>query len=136
MPTATQLAYSLLFVGSGIFFLVLAFSLFLPVVMLAPSKFAICFTSGSMLVLIGCITMRGWQTQVSNMLSSKRLGFTSGAMSCYLRLFIQCLNIAFCNALQLLNVAVYAVTIIATLYAALAMHSYSLSLLACVAQVK
>lgn len=78
MPNSTQLAYFAAFLGSGILFLILAFTVFLPVIMLAPSKFAICFTIGSVLILSAFVSLRGWRHQISHMLSADRLLFTLG----------------------------------------------------------
>ena len=78
MPSSTQLAYFAALLGSGIFFLVLAFMLFLPVVILAPSKFALCFTLGSAMCLAAFMSLRGWRHQLKHMLSQDRLLFTLG----------------------------------------------------------
>lgn len=78
MPSSTQLAYFAAFLGSGVIFLVLAFTIFLPVIMLAPSKFAICFTIGSVLVLSAFVSLRGWRHQLTHMFSADRLLFTLG----------------------------------------------------------
>lgn len=79
LPSSTQLAYFAALLGSGIFFLVLAFSLFLPVIILSPSKFALTFTVGSILLLSAFMTLRGWESQVAHLFSSDRLIFTTGA---------------------------------------------------------
>lgn len=107
MPSSTQLAYFAAFLGSGVIFLVLAFTIFLPVIMLAPSKFAICFTIGSVLVLSAFVSLRGWRHQLTHMFSADRLLFTLA----------------------------YAGSMAGTLYAALSLHSYVLSLVFCTAQV-
>ena len=132
MPSSTQLAYFAAFLGSGLFFLIVAFSLFLPVIILAPSKFAICFTIGSVLVLSAFVSLRGWQNQLAQMLSSDRLLFTLGEPA-----------IQLCDALhtahkcpQILSNAAYLGSMGGTLYAALGMHSYVLSLVCCAAQVR
>jgi hypothetical protein len=78
MPSSTQLAYFAALLGSGVFFLILAFTLFLPVIMLAPSKFAICFTFGSAMILAAFISLRGWRHQLKHMLAPDRLLFTLG----------------------------------------------------------
>ena len=52
--------------------------LFLPVVMLAPSKFAVCFTIGSLLLMSAFLSLRGWQSQLSHMFSTERLPFSAG----------------------------------------------------------
>ena len=60
-------------------FEILAFTLFLPVIILAPSKFALCFTLGSVLVLGAFVSLRGWRSQLVHMFSAERLPFTIGA---------------------------------------------------------
>lgn len=107
IPSSTQLAYFAALFGGGLFFLGLAFFLFLPVIIIAPSKFAICFTVGSLLTLSAFVSLRGWRQQLSHMLSSDRLLFT----------------VAYFGSMG------------GTLYAALAMHSYILSLICCATQV-
>ena len=47
MPNMQQFAYFFAFLIAGLVFLVIAFSLFLPVIILAPNKFAISFTIAS-----------------------------------------------------------------------------------------
>ena len=148
MPNSTQLAYFAAFLGSGVLFLVLAFTLFLPVIMLAPSKFAICFTIGSVLVLSAFVSLRGWRHQLTHMLSADRLLFTLGKIktrSCVIRgllwlyfssvmsVLCKCMNL--CGALKMLAAA-YAGSMAGTLYAALSLHSYVLSLVFCAAQVR
>ena len=88
MPSTTQLTYFAAFLGGGAIFLVLAFTIFLPVIMLAPSKFAICFTIGSVLVLSAFVSLRGWRHQLTHMLSADRLLFTVGELlgSCFMPL--------------------------------------------------
>ena len=81
MPTTQQFAYFFAFVGAGLVFMVIAFSIFLPVIVLAPSKFALSFTLGSILVMSGFAALRGWKQQASHMFSAARLPFTAG-MAC------------------------------------------------------
>ncbi|CAL8460859.1 g390 [Coccomyxa elongata] len=107
LPSTTHFTWFLALLASGIVFLILAFSLFLPVIILAPSKFAICFTIGSALIMGAFVSLRGWKSQLLHMFSSDRLPFTIG----------------------------YIGSMAGTLYAALALHSYILSLVCCCLQV-
>ena len=76
--SSTSLTYFFALLGTGLLFLILAFTLFLPVIMLAPSKFAVCFTIGSLLTLSAFMSLRGWGGQLAHMFSSERLPFTAG----------------------------------------------------------
>lgn len=107
VPTGQQLAYFFAFMAGGIFFLVLSFSLFLPIVIIAPAKFAFSFSIGSVLILGAFASLRGWQQQFQHMFSKDRLPFSAG----------------------------YIGSIAATLYTALIMHSYVFSLVCCALQV-
>ncbi|KAG2489053.1 hypothetical protein HYH03_012489 [Edaphochlamys debaryana] len=74
--------------------------LFLPVIILSPSKFALSFTLGCLCIMAGFVQLRGWKTQLQHMASAERLPYT----------------------------AAYVGSVAATLYAALFMRSYLLSL--------
>ena len=78
MPNTQQFAYFFAFIGAGLVFMILAFSIFLPVIVIAPSKFALSFTIGSLLVMAGFAALRGLKQQASHMLSASRLPFTTG----------------------------------------------------------
>lgn len=82
MPSTQQFAYFFAFIGAGLVFMILAFSVFLPVIALAPSKFALSFTIGSLLVMAGFAALRGLKQQASHMLSASRLPFTAGMCIC------------------------------------------------------
>ena len=83
MPSGQQFAYFAAIMAAGIFFLVTAFTIFLPVIMLAPSKFAVCFTLGSILVMVAFAALRGFKNQVQHMMTSERIPFTLGTASPY-----------------------------------------------------
>jgi hypothetical protein len=76
-------------------------------IILVPSKFAITFSLGSGLIIASLGALKGWHAMFGSMASKERLPFT----------------------------AAYVGSLLATLYAALALQSYVLSLLSCVAQV-
>ncbi len=67
--------------GGGLVFLSLAFFVFLPVIILAPAKFALCFSIGCLLVLSSFAALRGWQYQAQQMITRERLPFTAGGWS-------------------------------------------------------
>lgn len=85
MPSTQQFAYFFAFIGAGLVFMILAFSVFLPVIVLAPSKFALSFTIGSLLVMAGFAALRGLKQQASHMLSASRLPFTAGTCAIVLK---------------------------------------------------
>eukprot|EP00798_Chlamydomonas_sp_ICE-L_P020258 gene20258-27012_t len=101
VPTSTQLIYFFCFLAGGGVFLMLAFTIFLPIIILSPSKFAMSFTLGCLLIMTAFTMLKGWKQQMKHMMTRERLPFSAG----------------------------YIGSIIATLYAALIMHSYLLSLL-------
>ncbi|KAG2438080.1 hypothetical protein HXX76_005689 [Chlamydomonas incerta] len=101
IPSGQQLVYFFCFLAAGGVFLLLAFMLFLPVIILAPSKFALSFTLGCLCIMSGFIQLRGFKQQLTHMMSADRLPYSLG----------------------------YVGSVLATLYAALVMRSYLLSLL-------
>lgn len=107
VPGTTQWVYFAALAGAGGLFLLLAFTIFLPVIILAPSKFALTFTIGSALILASMGALRGWRSMFGHLASKERAPFT----------------------------AAYAGSLLGTLYAALFMHSYIFSLVFCGAQV-
>ncbi|KAI8467688.1 MAG: Got1/Sft2-like family-domain-containing protein [Monoraphidium minutum] len=107
IPSGEQLMYFFALLGGGMFFLFMAFFIFLPVIILAPSKFALAFTIGCCLVLSAFAALKGWRRQAALMLERERLPFTAG----------------------------YLGSVGLTLYAAIFLHSYLLSLGASALQV-
>ena len=80
MPNTMNFTWFLALLGAGLLFSILAFSLFLPIIILAPSKFAICFTIGSALIMSAFVSLRGWKGQLAHMFSTERLPFTVGEL--------------------------------------------------------
>lgn len=107
MPSAAQFTYFAVFMGSGVFFVFIAVTMFLPVIILAPAKFASAFTLGSSLIMASFFALKGFQAQLKYMMEKERLLFSIG----------------------------YIGSMGATLYAALIMHSYIMSLACCGIQV-
>ena len=108
MPSATQWTYFAVLAGTGVLFLMASIFVFLPLLILSPSKFALTFSLGSGLILSSLGALKGWRTMGAHMLSRDRLPFT----------------------------AAYVGSLFGTIYAAIFMHSYLFSLLFCVAQVR
>ena len=46
----------------------------LPVIILSPSKFALCFTTGCMLTMAGFAQLRGWRQQLGHMTGLAHFG--------------------------------------------------------------
>ena len=81
IPSGQQLVYFFSFLAAGGVFLLLAFTIFLPTIILSPSKFALSFTLGCLFVMIGFSMLRGWQQQLHHMMSKERMPFTAGMSS-------------------------------------------------------
>ncbi|WMV40022.1 hypothetical protein MTR67_033407 [Solanum verrucosum] len=107
IPSGKALMYFGLFMATGVFFIFMAFTLFLPVIVLVPQKFAICFTLGCSFIIGSFFALKGPKTQFAHMFSMERLPFTLGFMG----------------------------SMIGTLYVSMALHSYILSALFSVIQV-
>ncbi|KAF8062925.1 SFT2 [Scenedesmus sp. PABB004] len=100
LPSGTQLVHFAGLLGCGLLFLACALFIGLPTLLLSPSKFALFFTIGCCLVLSAFAALKGWRAQVAHMLERERLPFSAG----------------------------YVGAVALTLYAALIMKSYVLSL--------
>lgn len=107
VPGTTQWVYFGAFAAAGVIFMSLSFFIFLPMIILSPSKFAVTFSIGSLCIICSLGALRGWKQMASVLIARERLPFT----------------------------AAYFGSLFATLYAALVMHSYLISLLSCVAQI-
>ncbi|PSC72906.1 transport SFT2-like [Micractinium conductrix] len=107
IPNTTQWTYFVFFLGMGALFLAMAFFLFLPVIILAPAKFAMTFSIGSALLIASLGALKGWKAMFGHLLEKERLPF-AGA---------------------------YFGSLLATLYVSLVMHSYLFSLVFCGTQL-
>ncbi|KAL1202971.1 hypothetical protein V5N11_015222 [Cardamine amara subsp. amara] len=107
MPSGKSLMYFGLLLASGVFFIFIAFTMFLPVMVLMPQKFAICFTLGCGFIIGSFFALRGPQNQLAHMTSMERLPLTLGFIA----------------------------TMVGTIYVSMVLHSYILSVLFSVLQV-
>ncbi|XP_058219103.1 protein transport protein SFT2-like isoform X1 [Rhododendron vialii] len=107
IPSGKSLMYFGLLLATGVFFIFIAFTMFLPVIVLVPQKFALCFTLGCCLIIGSFFALKGLKNQLEHMLSKERLPFTLGFLS----------------------------TMVGTIYVSMALHSYILSVLFSVLQV-
>ncbi|OEL16542.1 hypothetical protein BAE44_0022439, partial [Dichanthelium oligosanthes] len=71
-PSGKALMYFGLFLATGIFFVFIAFALFLPVMVLMPQKFAICFTLGCALIIASLFALKGPANQLVHMTSKEK----------------------------------------------------------------
>ncbi|XP_019447043.1 PREDICTED: protein transport protein SFT2 [Lupinus angustifolius] len=107
VPSGKALVYFGLLLASGVFFVFIAFTLFLPVMVIMPQKFAISFTLGCGFIIGSFFALKGPKNQLAHMLSRERLPFT----------------LTFIGSM------------IGTLYVSMVLHSYILSVLFSVVQV-
>ncbi|KAJ8620189.1 hypothetical protein MRB53_028718 [Persea americana] len=107
VPSAKSLMYFGLLLATGIFFIFIAFTMFLPVMVLMPQKFAICFTLGCAFIIGSFFALKGPKNQLSHMSSRERLPFTLGFLG----------------------------SMVGTIYVSMVLHSYVLSVLFSVIQV-
>ncbi|XP_047336996.1 protein transport protein SFT2-like isoform X2 [Impatiens glandulifera] len=106
-PSGKALMYFGIFLATGVFFIFIAFTMFLPVIVLVPQKFALCFTLGSGLIIASFFAMKGPMNQFAHMISTERLPFTVGFLG----------------------------TMVGTVYVSMVLHSYILSVIFSVLQV-
>lgn len=71
VPSGTSVLYFALLLASGVFFIIIAVSIFLPVMVLTPQKFAICFTIGCGLIIASLFALKGPKNQLRHMLSKE-----------------------------------------------------------------
>lgn len=107
VPSGKALMYFGLFLASGVFFIFIAFTMFLPVMVLMPQKFALCFTVGCGFIIGSFFALRGPKNQLAHMSSKERLPFTLGFIG----------------------------SMAGTIYVSMVLHSYILSVLFSVIQV-
>ncbi|XP_058112864.1 protein transport protein SFT2-like isoform X2 [Magnolia sinica] len=107
VPSAKSLMYFGLFLAAGIFFIFIAFTMFLPVMVLMPQKFALCFTVGCAFIVGSFFALKGSKNQLLHMFSRERLPFTVGFIG----------------------------SMVGTIYVSMVLHSYVLSVFFSVLQV-
>ncbi|XP_073027377.1 uncharacterized protein [Primulina eburnea] len=99
VPSGKSLMYFGLFLATGVFFIFIAFTIFLPAMVLKPQKFAICFTIGCAFIVGSLFALKGPKAQLQHMFSKERLSFTLGFVG----------------------------SMVGTVYASMVLHSYFLS---------
>nr|XP_043621973.1 protein transport protein SFT2-like [Erigeron canadensis] len=91
----------------GVFLVFIAITVFLPVMVLVPQKFAICFTIGCALIIASFFALKGYRTQFAHMTSKERLPITLGFIG----------------------------SMVGTIYVSMVLHSYVLSVFFSILQV-
>mmetsp|Transcript_4755 Transcript_4755/g.17071 ORF Transcript_4755/g.17071 Transcript_4755/m.17071 type:complete len:288 (-) Transcript_4755:34-897(-) len=76
VPSSTSYTYFIVFLFTGGVFVTLAFTIFLPVIILAPQKFALCFSIGCFMILGSFAALKGAKEHIMHMMSKERLPFT------------------------------------------------------------
>ena len=71
MPSRKAITYFGLMLASGVFFIFIAFTLFLPVIVVLPQKFAICFTLGCLFIMGSFFALKGPRNQFLHMISKE-----------------------------------------------------------------
>ncbi|XP_050204267.1 protein transport protein SFT2-like [Mercurialis annua] len=107
VPSGKSLSYFGVLLAAGVFFIFIAFTMFLPVMVLVPQKFAICFTIGCTFIMGSFFALKGPRNQLAHMSTKERLPFTLGFIG----------------------------TMVGTVYVSMFLHSYVLSVLFSVLQV-
>lgn len=107
VPSGKSLLYFGLLLATGVFFIFIAFTMFLPVMVLMPQKFATCFTIGCALIISSFFALKGPKNQLMHMSSKERLPFT----------------------------LVFIGSMVGTIYVSMVLHSYVLSVLFSLMQV-
>ena len=93
MPSGKALMYFGLLLASGVFFIFIAFTMFLPVMVLMPQKFAICFTLGCGFIIGSFFALRGPQNQLAHMSSAEVI--TNNKTLCCAASYICCISFTF-----------------------------------------
>eukprot|EP01018_Ginkgo_biloba_P025530 Gb_22268 [translate_table: standard] len=78
VPSGKSIMYFGLLLATGIFFIFVSFTMFLPVMVVMPQKFAICFTLGCIFIIGSFFALKGPRNQFVHMASKERLPFTLG----------------------------------------------------------
>ncbi|KAI3715245.1 hypothetical protein L6452_22218 [Arctium lappa] len=107
IPSGKSLMYFGLLLAAGVFFIFMAFTVFLPVIVIVPQKFALCFTVGCGFIIGAFFMLKGPKNQFLHMTSTERLPFTLGFIG----------------------------SMAGTIYVSMVLHSYILSVFFAVIQV-
>ncbi|KAK9060624.1 hypothetical protein SSX86_021330 [Deinandra increscens subsp. villosa] len=76
IPSGKSLMYFGLLLASGVFFVFIAFTVFLPVIVIVPQKFALCFTAGCGFIIGSFFMLKGPKNQFLHMTSTEVLALS------------------------------------------------------------
>lgn len=76
VPSGKSLIYSGVFLAVGVFFIFIAFTIFLPVMVLKPQKFAIRFTIGCAFIVGSFFVVKGPKNQLAHSTTTFFLSFS------------------------------------------------------------
>ncbi|PNX93539.1 transport protein SFT2-like [Trifolium pratense] len=110
VPSGKALLYFGLFLASGVFFIFIAFTLFLPVMVVMPQKFAICFTLGCGFIIGSFFALKGPKNQLSHMFSKERLPFTLGFICSITFMAPTPVIFSICDGFEVLSLGYYAIS--------------------------
>ncbi|KAF7831240.1 protein transport protein SFT2 [Senna tora] len=116
VPSGKALLYFGLLLATGVFFIFIAFTLFLPVMVVVPQKFAICFTLGCGFIIGSFFALKGPKNQLAHMSSKERLPFTVGFVgsmvgTIYVSMVLHSYILSvFFSAIQVLALGYYAIS--------------------------
>ena len=141
IPSGKALMYFGLFLATGVFFVFTSFALFLPVIVLVPQKFAICFTLGCGFIIASFFALKGPKNQLAHMSSKEVLALPplEICMACLFSILWLCTsNPIFFSSIFLQRLPFtlgFIGSMVGTLYVSMVLHSYFLSVLFSVIQV-
>ncbi|KAG5569885.1 hypothetical protein H5410_059651 [Solanum commersonii] len=125
------LMYFGLFLAAGVFFIFIAFTMFLPVMVLMPQKFAICFTIGCAFIIGSFFALKGPKNQLTHMTSKEiKAPFPSIVLAQF-----SAISLFFFRVQRLPFTALFISSMVGTIYVSMVLHSYILSVLFSVIQV-
>ncbi|KAL8205363.1 hypothetical protein R6Q57_008914 [Mikania cordata] len=107
VPTGKSLVTFGMLLAVGVFLVFIAVTVFLPVMVLVPQKFAICFTIGCAIIITSFFSLKGYRAQFAHMTSKERLPITLGFIG----------------------------SMVGTIYVSMVLHSYVLSVFFSMLQV-
>lgn len=133
VPSGKSLVYFGFFLAAGFFFIFIAFTIFLPVMVLKPQKFAICFTIGCAFIVGSFFALKGPRNQLSHMLSKEV--FQWYTLMIFHSVFWYFHSLMCCFPQRLPFTLGFLGSMVGTIYVSMVLHSYILSVLFSVLQV-
>lgn len=71
VPSRQAITVFSIMIAAGVFFIIMAFTMFLPIIVLVPQKFAISFTIGCIFIMGSFFALKGPKTQFFHMVSKE-----------------------------------------------------------------